>query len=95
MAKIVAEFDTVDKTLSVVIDGTAVDNVVGVDMHRGYCCDGDEQEFRCNVSQLSEDKDNKLRTFTHLMASEDGSMVVTDSEKQSLEQAIASYFGSK
>lgn len=67
MAKIVTSFDTVSKELEVSIDGSAVANVVGVEMYPSW---DDPDEFRCCVVTSSKDESNDIRSVTQLCASE-------------------------
>jgi hypothetical protein len=66
MAKIVAEFDTVEKTLVVTMDGKPVNDVTGVNFMKCY----DGEECMADVVTRSEDESNDLKTMVHIMASQ-------------------------
>lgn len=66
MAKITVEFDTGDKTLSVLMDGTAVANVEEVYVSRRYSDKG----YSCHFTTVREDKDNGYMEMTRVMAAE-------------------------
>lgn len=77
MAKMVIEFDTNDKSLSVTLDGQAVDNVVGAEVYRrgyyGYGAPDDEdgdEEFAFSVMTAEKDKENDLTRMTRIVASQ-------------------------
>lgn len=69
MAKINVEFDTIEKTLAVQMDGAEVADVVMVSLGKGYCC-GDEDDFRCEIMTMTEDEASDVKTYTRLVASE-------------------------
>jgi len=66
MAKIIAEFDTQEKTLVVRMDGQVVDNVVGARFETSY---GDEDDYCCSVTTLDRNEDEDMRTYTQVLAS--------------------------
>ncbi len=68
MSKITVEFDTIEKTLDVMLDGKTMPNVCGVDICSSY---DDEDEFRCNIMQQSKDEANGIKTYTNVIAAED------------------------
>lgn len=75
MAKISIEFDTLEKTLEVKMDGEVVNDVTSVSIYQPFSYDGDnddddEPTFQINLSLGEHDKINKVRKFTHLVASE-------------------------
>lgn len=76
MAKILVEFDTVEKTLSASIDGKAVADVYGVSLYRGWADDDDVVPYRCELTTRSEDDTNKLCRYTSVVAS-DGTTTTT------------------
>lgn len=65
MAKIVIEFDTVEKTVAVTRDGVAVANVVGATVGR-YCDD----EYGCELCLAEKDEAHDVRTYTRICAAE-------------------------
>ena len=65
MAKVTIEFDTVDKSMAIAIDGKAVDNVQYVSLST---YDGDE--FGCSIETVAKDDEHDMRTYTRLCASE-------------------------
>ncbi len=83
MAKITVQFDTVEKTMAVTIDGKSVENVTDVNFYKSMY---DEGECRCSLVTMSEDSDNDMRQYTQLVASE------THEAKQLGDKAIASAF---
>jgi hypothetical protein len=68
MAKVIAEFDTVDKTLSVSINGKAVADVYEVNFCRGYADDDEAVPYRCGVMTLTQDADEGITTMNRVMA---------------------------
>jgi hypothetical protein len=100
MAKVVAQFDTVEKTLTVTEDGKAVANVYGAEFCRGYSYDGDEVPYCCSVMTMTEDADNKLMRMTRLTAAEAAPLQPTTpapapagETKPDVAADIASYLG--
>lgn len=78
MSKVVIEFDTKEKTLSVAIDGVAVENVVAAEVVRkgyyyGYGSPGEDgdEEFSFSVLQSEKDKENDTTKMTRIVAAED------------------------
>lgn len=83
MAKILVEFDTKAKTLSVKKDGTEMPNVVAVELARsdyygyGYGGEGDDDEdFRFSLTQMESDKENDTRQMTRTVANSVGDLVI-------------------
>lgn len=73
MAKIVIEFDTVDKTMSASVDGKAVADVVEAYVSKRYSMSGDgddEVSYGCSITTMAEDEESDIRTMTRLCASE-------------------------
>lgn len=71
MAKVNIEFDTVDKTMSVNVDGAVVDNVVEAYVARKYSYDEeDDVEYSCSVTTSVKDEESYIHTITRLAASE-------------------------
>lgn len=73
MAKINLEFDTVEKTLRVTMDGEVMENVDHVSLYKMYYYEeegGESPKFEIRVQKSEKDKDNKLITQTTVMASE-------------------------
>lgn len=66
MAKIIAEFDTNSKELTVSVDGTAVDNIYALSVDKCY----DDEGFCCSLMTLVKDEANDTRTVTRMVASE-------------------------
>lgn len=87
MAKIVAEFDTVDKTLSVTVDGQEVENVEEAYMRKGY---SDESKFVCSLMTCTDDKEGGMTTMTRLMASESAE-VKNSKEKYPLAKGLSGF----
>jgi hypothetical protein len=94
MAKIQVEYDTVEKTCAVSVDGTALANVVGVQFGLGY---GKKGEYRCEVMQMAESEDDDMYAMTRIVAGEDGSLSQAAVEQpdadEELEAEILEYFG--
>lgn len=96
MAKIRVEFDTVDKTLTATVDGKAVADVYGVSIYRGYCCgpdgDADDMPYRCELTTLSENEDDKTEYWTRVTAAEgSGELVPAAEPKPDVSAAIAQF----
>lgn len=72
MAKVNVEFDTVEKTISVSINGQSIDDASEVVFHKDY-----EDEWCCSVLTMSHDEENDLRSYTRLSANEKGDFVGT------------------
>lgn len=71
MSKVTVEFDTLEKTVSVSINGKPVPDVSSVEFYRSY--DRDD-EFRCGIMTVSKDEENDMRVVTHLVAHEEESI---------------------
>jgi len=67
MAKISLEFDTKEKSFALMLDGKAVENVVGAYLSKDYY---DEEKFRCEIMTASHDEENDIHSITRLVASE-------------------------
>ena len=65
MSKIVAEFDTLEKTLVVTIDGKDVANVREVHFGQSY---NNDDEFSCLISTMTKDETNDTKEYNQLMA---------------------------
>jgi len=77
MAKINVEFDTVEKTMAVSMDGTPMPNVAGVTMFLNY---GDDDEYCCELVQVSKDEAHDTRVVTRTCASnQNGATSLPDS----------------
>jgi hypothetical protein len=70
MAKVNVEFDTVEKTISVKLDGKQVPDVVGVNLQKSYYSEANEDAFSCSIVSMTKDEDNDTRTYTQVMAKE-------------------------
>ncbi len=72
MAKITAEFDTSDKSLTVAVDGKPVADVTDVYFMKKYGFDeeDDGDDFQACVTTSSEDEATGIRMMTRLCASE-------------------------
>lgn len=66
MAKIVAEFDTVEKTLVVTMDGKKVEDVSSASFMKCYS----GEECMADIITRSEDESNDMKTMVHMMASQ-------------------------
>lgn len=75
MAKIIATFDTVDKSLTVDMDGKKFKSVSDVSFFKSF--DGDN--FFAEVRTVSEGSDDGVITVTRTMAS-DGTIETTETE---------------
>ncbi len=100
--KISIEFDTNDKTLTVMADGKAISDVAYVSCSKSYY---DESGFTCSVETMTKDEANDAMVCTRLCASESteaktnqaatesktlpGFMIIPKQTK--LEQAIAAF----
>ena len=62
MAKVVVEYDTVTKAMSCTLDGEEVPGIHQV-VFAKY-----DRDYRCEIMQASEDRDNDLRRYTHVSA---------------------------
>ena len=56
MAKITVEFDTKDKTLNVMMDGKAVENVNSVEFYKGY----EGKDFHGSITSIEKVDDDDL-----------------------------------
>lgn len=72
MAKVNVEFDTLDKTLSLSVDGKAVNDVAYVSMGKRYGSygKGDEASFSCCFETSVKDEENDMNTCVRVCASE-------------------------
>lgn len=71
MAKIVATFDTVDKTLEVTQDGETLDNVTSVSFSQSMGYMSDNGDMCCYITMMDKDEENDMKTSHTLMASAD------------------------
>lgn len=86
MAKVNVEYDTVEKTASVTIDGKSVDNLASVVVYCGYSMNEDDPpKFCLEMTSCAEDEDNDMRSMNRITAS------IKQPEKPSLQSAIAQY----
>jgi hypothetical protein len=86
MAKVNVEYDTVEKTASVTIDGKPIENISSIAVYCGYSFDDEDEPMFClDMTTLQEDKENKMISMNRTTAS------VKQPEKPSLQSAIAQY----
>lgn len=64
MAKVIVEFDTVEKTMVATIDGNIVNDCCDASFHK---CE--EDEFCCSIGIRKEDKENKIMFSERMFAS--------------------------
>lgn len=76
MAKITAEYDTKEKTLTVSKDGKAMDNVMHAAFSRNYDYEkGTEDDTHsCHIAMKDESDDEGYHTHTHITANVDGDL---------------------
>lgn len=88
MAKFNIEFDTVEKLLSVTMDGTTIPNVVSISC---YSDGEDESDWpdAMEVVTRTEDEDNKLVTYQRLIANKNS--VETVEETANLAKAFGQF----
>lgn len=89
MAKISVNFDTVDKTIKVSLDGKPVENVQCVRFDASYM--EDEDEFNCCITTMTKDETNDMRSYTQLMASEKSPEFVSKEDFTQVRAAIAKF----
>lgn len=65
MAKLVVEFDTVDKSFVVKQDGKKIDNVTSFSVYKSEY----DEVSRCDVGMMEEDEENGMHTYTRMCAS--------------------------
>ena len=106
MAKISIEFDTLEKELSVTVDGTPLENVSGVSIYPGFY-DSDGDEYHCSITTREKDDDHDLIKMTTLCASEsvdaksgravasslEGFVEIPGGTNRQVNRDIAAYFG--
>ncbi len=68
MAKVNFEFDTVDKTMAVTMDGQKMDNAVSVFAGKSY----DGKNFWCEIGMMDSNEDEGYNVMHRLCASEKG-----------------------
>lgn len=85
MAKINVVFDTVEKTCVADLNGEQLDfSCIRFEKY-------DDQVYMY-MSRMSEDKDNKMITYTQVTA-EDGSCTFVEDKKEKLDKAIRDFLG--
>lgn len=89
MAKFTIEFDTLEKKLTVSLDGTPVENVIEVCAGR-YYGSGDYGEPGIMITTKTEDEQTDITLMTRLMA-EKNVKVQTENSKKAIED-IQRYF---
>lgn len=93
MAKIVVEFDTLNKTAVATIDGTPVDNFKSANVYQNY-----KDDFSIEIMSGEKDKDNEIHYMTRVCAS-NGILVEKDEDKdqdeldEKMKAEILSYYG--
>lgn len=85
MAKVVAEFDTVDKSFKVTHDGEKLENVMSFSL---YHSEYDDKNY-CSVSMKDEYSDNGYTMYHQMVASEDDSLPKSKLEGFSLKSSQA------
>lgn len=80
MAKISCEFDTKEKTLSVMMDGTPVENAVFVNIGKSW---ENKDKFECCVTTSTENEDEDTYTVTRICASESDEGKVSNASESS------------
>jgi len=74
MAEIIAKFNTKTKELTITMDGTAVDNVMGVHLSKSYSysdSESDPEEFCCCITTVDKSKtEDGYQTYTQISAAE-------------------------
>lgn len=66
MAKIVASFDTKEKTLSCTIDGKAVSNIQEIVMYKGY----EGEDFTMSLMTAAKDDESGMTRMERIVAAE-------------------------
>jgi len=81
MAEFVTTFNTKEKTLSVSVDGTEIENVTDVEFYK-FGMGGDDEPFHAAIvtREMSEDKD--MVTVTRVMAQKDDIYEFVKQEEQ-------------
>lgn len=87
MAKVVVEFDTVSKALSVQMDGNPVQDVVAVRLGQKW---DDEEEYYCELTQREINKDEGMVKYTSTIA---GQQSPADEESKLVQQDVNAFFG--
>lgn len=67
MAKINVEFDTLEKTMNVTMDGKTIENAEGVSLYRGW---SDDEKYGCSICVCSKDEASDVTTYTRVTASD-------------------------
>jgi Ni,Fe-hydrogenase III component G len=75
MSKINIEFDTADKSVSIMVDGEKMDNIDGVYIYKRY---DSENKYYIELSSYEHNKENEISKTTRICA-QDGSLVNKDS----------------
>lgn len=86
MAKVNVEFDTVEKTMSVTMDGSKIDNATSVFMGCGY----DDQCY-CEIGMVDQNKEEGYLMQHRLVANSQGVLA----KVSEIEQQIHKYFAKK
>ena len=69
MAKINVEFDTVEKTMSVSMDGKSVNDISEVFFIKSW---NNDDEWTCSLGTMQENEGDDLKVYTRLIASDKG-----------------------
>lgn len=77
MAKIISEYDTKTKSLSVSKDGSSMANVHYISMGRKYDYNEDKEsdEYDCHLTMVEKADEEGYHTHTHIVANELGDLV--------------------
>lgn len=103
MSVIAMTFDTETKAMAVTVDGEPVSDVVEMWCHRRY---SDDKGYGLAITTSTEDKEQKLTRMTRLVAARSQEAkptmaaapvpgFVVASERDSVEDSVARYFGCK
>lgn len=91
MAQIVSTFDTETKKFTITLDGTPIENVMGMSIYQSW---RDDEDFTCTV-QSSEEKEGGYKVHTCICASElatGGKAVASKPPEAAVAAAISEFF---
>ena len=87
MSKVNIEFDTIDKTMKITMDGKVMKNVSDVSSYKSYMEDG---KYYLRIMQEEHDDDAAITTVTTTMACDDGKELKKDINTVELAKALFS-----
>lgn len=88
MSKIIAEFDTVEKTCVVNMDGKPVEHLQGLSFYKSY---DKKKGYMMSMSTGMQDEENDMMMMNYVQASENGELKPIKSEVDKIQEEISKH----